>query len=259
VGDPDRGSGPDQPGGFFYNCLPYLEQQALHDMGMGVTDATQKRRLALEMIQTPLVALNCPTRRRAAVYPIRSNRNWLANTERPSNLGQGWFRADYVANGGDVRLGWGYGPGDYGQAAAGQGFLGADQTAKATGLSHQRSQVTVGDIKDGTSNTYLAGEKYLNPDHYFTGQDYGDDEPALGADDYDLHAWTCYSSDSTYRPAQDRPGVTKFWAFGSAHSAGFNVVLCDGSVRTISYSIDLRVHQYLGNRRDQQPLDASQF
>ena len=32
VGDPNRGFGRDQPGGFFYNCLPYMEQQALHDL-----------------------------------------------------------------------------------------------------------------------------------------------------------------------------------------------------------------------------------
>ena len=35
VGDPDSGFGREQPGGFFYNCLPYLEQQVLHDLQSG--------------------------------------------------------------------------------------------------------------------------------------------------------------------------------------------------------------------------------
>ena len=32
VGDPDAGFGTLQPAGFFYNVLPYMEQQALHDL-----------------------------------------------------------------------------------------------------------------------------------------------------------------------------------------------------------------------------------
>ncbi len=114
-------------------------------------------------------------------------------------------------------------------------------------------EVTMAEIKDGASNTYLVGEKYLNPDNYFTGNDYGDDEPALGADDYDLFSWTCY------QPMQDRAGSANFWTFGSAHANGFVVAFCDGSVRSMSFSIDANTHRYLGNRRDQQAIDASQL
>src|SRR5512144_2234645 len=37
TGDADRGSDWRQPGGWIYNVLPYIEQQALHDMGAGLT------------------------------------------------------------------------------------------------------------------------------------------------------------------------------------------------------------------------------
>ena len=33
TGDPDRGNDWRQPGGWIYNVLPYIEQQALHDLG----------------------------------------------------------------------------------------------------------------------------------------------------------------------------------------------------------------------------------
>src|SRR5712672_2279903 len=35
TGSPDFGTGPEQPGGWFYNVLPYIEQGALRDMGKG--------------------------------------------------------------------------------------------------------------------------------------------------------------------------------------------------------------------------------
>jgi hypothetical protein len=60
-------------------------------------------------------------------------------------------------------------------------------------------------------------------------------------------------------PAQDTPGSALRGNFGSAHPGGFGVVLCDGSVRVISFSIDLTTHGRLANRKDGQPLDASKY
>ena len=39
----------------------------------------------------------------------------------------------------------------------------------ATGIVYTGSLVKMSDITDGTSNTYLLGEKYLDPDNYSTG------------------------------------------------------------------------------------------
>jgi prepilin-type processing-associated H-X9-DG protein len=38
--------------------------------------------------------------------------------------------------------------------------------------------------------------------------------------------------------------------FGSAHSSGFHMSYCDGSVRVIEYDIDPIVHMAGSNRRD---------
>ena len=45
------------------------------------------------------------------------------------------------------------------------------------------------------------------------------------------------------------------WGFGSAHANGFNMAFCDGSVQSMSYTIDLDVHRHLCNRKDDQPVD----
>ena len=125
----------------------------------------------------------------------------------------------------------------------------------ATGIVFAGSQVTMADVRDGTTNTYLFGEKYLDPDHYTDGYGAGDNESMYMGDNGDIVR--CYNA--SYPPRQDRQGWNDYHPFGSAHSGGFNVVLCDGSVRSISYSIDPAIHRYLHNRKDREPIDASKF
>ena len=47
--------------------------------------------------------------------------------------------------------------------------------------------------------------------------------------------------------------------FGSAHPGILNMALCDGSVRSIAYTIESQVHLYLGNRDDKQAVDQAKF
>jgi hypothetical protein len=56
---------------------------------------------------------------------------------------------------------------------------------------------------------------------------------------------------------QDRIGVANWDAFGSAHAAGFNAVLCDNAVMNISYDVDREVHRRLGNRLDGLPVNSA--
>jgi prepilin-type processing-associated H-X9-DG protein len=116
--------------------------------------------------------------------------------------------------------------------------------------------ISIGDIKDGTTNTYCVGEKYLNPDNYATGKDPSDNENLYVGYDNDMYRT---SNAGAGTPIQDRNGIQNTRIWGSPHGSGFNMAFCDGSVRSINYSIDPVTHARLGNRRDGQVVDHSKF
>ena len=253
IGDPDKGSGQTQPGSWAFSLLPYLEQQALYGMANGGTDADKMVILA-QMSSIPVASFYCPTRRPAAATPKRSYTLatfGLGGAVQCYNANDVALhaRSDYRGNAGDMMVSWGAGPRPT-QAAAGLGFV---NTAAATGIFFQRSAVNAAHVRDGLGNTYLFGEKYLNPDRYRDGQDAGDDQSCWTGDDWDLQAWTR----TDMSPQQDRSGLTLTFVFGSAHPISWQAVLCDGAVRAISYSIDPEVHRRLGNRRDGLVFDPS--
>ena len=51
-----------------------------------------------------------------------------------------------------------------------------DQSSNCAGIAYFRSQIKLAQVFDGSSNTYLIGEKYLNPDFYLNGADNADNE-----------------------------------------------------------------------------------
>jgi len=253
LGHPDRGFGKTQPGGWIYNILPFIEQQALHDMGgsgdnLTIQDANARR------VATPLPSFNCPSRRPVALYRFDSSLQFRLTDGTISQVA----RSDYAMNGGDyVQLRSTASPADL--AAADDPTHTWDDTSHQTGISYQRSQVKMSDITDGASNTFLIGEKYINSDHYTDGKDMGDSETMYSGDDNDLLRWTGVlgtvgTSTDNKLPVQDRhtstsEGYRVQW-FGSVHADCFNMSFCDGSVQTISYSIDAEVYRCYGNRKD---------
>jgi len=109
VGDPDRGFGLDQPGGWRYNLLPFIEQGAVHQRGSGGTP-DEKRLAAEALTQTPIATFFCPSRRAAKLYPHNPK---TVQSNRPNNPGVGGVRCNgadmvakscYSANGGTLFL-----------------------------------------------------------------------------------------------------------------------------------------------------------
>jgi prepilin-type N-terminal cleavage/methylation domain-containing protein/prepilin-type processing-associated H-X9-DG protein len=274
TGDADLGNDQHQPAGWIYNILPYLEQQALHDMGAGLAIA-KKNAAHMRRLVTPLSTLYCPTRRRAlaytwAQYYCVANAAWSVAPTAARN--------DYAVNGGDtftapgspVAAQWTplYEEVYSGPATLADGGVGgsaaqlalakatfANSAKVATGIAYCGSLVKLTDIRDGTSNTYLLGEKYVMPDYYGTGQDQGDNEAALVGENEDISRWTATS----FPPCQDTPGSARRWCFGSAHANGLQMAFGDGSVQMIGYSIDRETHRRLGNIADGLPIDAKAF
>lgn len=251
-GDPDRGYGATQCGSWLYSILPYIEQAILHDTGLGATGAA-KTAATGTIASTAVVTFYCPSRRQAVAYPDTWSQYF--NRSKQSRVG----KTDYAANAGDGTYWDGFGrqPASAAQADGGTFAWAVTNNPSlgtyCSGVIYYRSQLDVAQILDGLSATYLLGEKYLNPDLYQTGSDLGDNQDATIGFEADNHRFTHLA----YQPQQDRPGYTDFKIFGSAHVAGFAAAFCDGSVRTVSYSISPETHRRLGNRQDRQPVDPT--
>lgn len=241
IGDPDRGFDERQPGGWVFNTLPYTEQEALHDSGSGLNAAEKLPALAgMNGMALPLV--QCPSRRGSTPYPT-------AFTPKNAEFVPAVGKTDYAANAGDgpwgAENGHPAGPTTLRQADSGRyRWTGTQET----GVVFQRSKVRLADIRDGTSNTYLLGEKYVNPDHYRTGRDNGDDQSMYVGYDIDTCRWTRFQDGVAFTPLRDTSGELHYHQFGSAHPGGCSFVFCDGSVRVISYTIDPEVHRRSGTR-----------
>ena len=264
AGDPDRGFGEAQTGSWPYNILPYIEQQDLHGLGSdGQPDVVtpQQREQAKITVTTPLTVYHCPSRRDAKLYasywrlesPTSGPRN-ATNTEMIAKI-------DYATCAGTTVVEFGVGDN------LTTPWPSADELAKQrgwepiSGVCYQRSTIKLTEITDGTSKTYMVGEKFMDPDFY---------ESVNGfAHQNEHHGLYCYGWDQTrvahktgWRPWQDvrllenQHFLNRAYAsaaklrFGSAHPGSMNMVFCDGSVHRIPYEIDGRVHEYHGNRHD---------
>jgi prepilin-type N-terminal cleavage/methylation domain-containing protein len=249
TGDPDRGFGPAQPGGWIFNVLPFIEQDNLRRMGAGLAGPDRDATLA-QRDGTALPLLYCPSRRAAAPYP---------NTGTPPlNAGYNPLvgKTDYAANSGDgPRDGYTPQPASYDEGDSPTypwvGF-------RETGVVYRRSTVRLAAITDGTSQTYLLGERYMDPAFYATGQDGGDNQSMLVGFDADNCRFT--GGPGSYAgylpPARDQTGLYLIYSFGSAHPATCHFAFCDGSVQAISYTISPETHRRLGNRMDGLPVES---
>ena len=269
--DSDRGFGRKQPGGWHFSILPYMGLDNLHDMSMG-----QNYLAITNMIAMPVSTFICPSRREATVTPYGCGTTggcpYMQIRQFPASDYPNTAKTDYAANGGDGPCagsnpnvpGSGSPPGCYSTADG----ISAATTAHdylwgsnhPTGVINAASECKMADITDGASNTFLIGEKYLDPDYYSTGSDGGDDAGWATGYDYDVDRWVAVGG-AVQMPIQDTPGIGGGLDlnFGSAHANNLNMAFCDGSVQAINYSIDPETWRRLGNREDGLTIDPTKL
>jgi prepilin-type N-terminal cleavage/methylation domain-containing protein/prepilin-type processing-associated H-X9-DG protein len=267
VGDPDRGYGKSQPGPWTYSVLPYMEEGTLWSMGQGETNAATKKKLLSQMNERQPDGFICPSRRPSRPTGIKPH--WAPVN---CNFIPVSGKSDYAINvGGDALVGDLYdyaGPSSIAEAEspAYQAKWPTPESIllkygyKYNGVNELRSEIRLAQITDGTSHTYLIGEKYLRTQSYdgvgASGSptyDKGDNETIFTGFNRD------YQRSSFFPPQQDRPGAELDSTFGSAHPGAMNMSMCDGSVQTISYDIDPETHRRLGIRDDGDALTNAPF
>jgi prepilin-type N-terminal cleavage/methylation domain-containing protein len=253
AGDPDRGFGMRQPGGWIFSILPYIEETTLANMGKGQPDAA-KRAAGKTRVGTPVGIFHCPTRRRPDQFAYIHGTNYV-NIDRPSVIA----RTDYAANGGDTGFNTSstYGPGiDTLTKKCDSAFVGLfnSTNSNSTGIVSQVSQWPAAAVRDGLSKTYLVGERYLHVSTYESGSPADDDQGWDVAYDWDNVRWTNVPPKNDEQVDNVNGGNENF---GSIHLAAFHMAMCDNSVKSVNYEIDSTVHRQCGNRKDGGPSEMT--
>ncbi len=269
VGDPNKGFGKGQPGSWVYSLLPFMEQNALYQLGSGTTSTTSAPKLDTdEVLSTPLDSFICPSRRTTKVYKLGTSS--YSNSNFSASEGA---KTDYAGNYGSTSI----------SVSNNASYSEKNKNIKnsgtlPTGMIFDCSAVKMGEVRDGTTNTYLAGEKFVYADKYeesekgdthvmYSGPQSDGTGSAGNSNFRSAGHYTNFSQSSgtvdatgtSYPPMQDRTttnGGSSNYApssFGAPHAGGFGMCMADGSVHSISYSIEGSIHAALANRRDMMP------
>ena len=223
-----RASNGDRCQSWMVQILPLLEQSALYDSWNFGADVKSNK---LDANGQPLASRNlpaflCPTR------PDEKHRNVMF---------QGW-------SGGFTDYGGCFGAGNLAINSASSNrtmYFGADSVSargintKRGGIFYGNSNTSNRDIRDGTSNTVIAGEvQRLN----------GGTVPTTSIDGWAVGGLPTLftTANSTVQTKMGINGLQRETA-GSDHKGGAHFTFADGAVRFMSENMDLKLYSNLGS------------
>jgi prepilin-type N-terminal cleavage/methylation domain-containing protein len=210
-----------------YHILPYLEQSPLHgqfDDEKQSTFGTPGGAVEnIDLIATVLPNYRCPSDSEGAATAY-----WASflpyNPEIPALAASNYVGSSSVCQ--PCHFGW---------------FV-EGQTASAcpsglTGVMYRNSETAISNITDGTTHTFLVGERRFTEG---TPGPYWASLPGPSS-----NKTACWSGSVTahLRDLHDMglPMINGHWVgFSSYHPAGVEVVMCDGSVRTVGENLQIK-------------------
>lgn len=263
-------SGPDGWNHFF-KILPYIEQQQVYNLanfqaplkskGGNTTDNGE-----VFVARVAMPTYYCPSRR----VNERYGSDILTATSRNDYAGCQGFRtglaqscaptstlpappnglADGSANAGDINRG---------------NFAGYRGAIIWGGSGFKRR---LADFKDGTSNSFIAGEKSIAPKGF--SNEGGDNEwwQNAGWDEDNVRAHFLPTADQSnpwkcngFKTPPDPNTGDTVWRrnFGGPHPGGVNMVFGDGSVKSIKYTVSATTFRKLAVIDDNEPLSADEY
>jgi hypothetical protein len=236
-------SDPTQAAGALFQILPYLEQGNVYNLGNA--NAIQAQ---------PIKTYYCPSRRKP-ITRLNGTRPIALNDYAVPVWGTGSFPCWNLPNNStyDVRH---------------------DSCVFVRGVNKQIGRIA--EVTDGTSNTMMFGEKFVDTKRYvpvelsadIAPQGMGGNPTTIGWTDDGY--WQAISSWGTTRCTLSSvirdadylsrtPPPDWYKAFGSAHPAGINICLADGSVRGLSFQIPSAVLQLVARKNDGLVVDINSF
>ncbi|MEP3482304.1 MAG: DUF1559 domain-containing protein [Fuerstiella sp.] len=197
--------------GWTVSILPFIEQYELYQkLDTNLLHGGTAQQTA--MLKTEVRALRCPS----------------DATPKTNSFRDGWGTSNYVGNFGSTAIPrWdplsGDGPGQVPSLPAGNSRYRPSKGKFANGILAINSKVGFRYITDGTSNTFMIGERSV------TGKAAIWPGPRSNFNESDVVADGSFSSTLNQSAT----------SYGSRHSkGGINIALCDGSVRTIAADLE---------------------
>ena len=249
VGDPDKAVDDQRNGGIFYHILPHIELVTIWEMGAGLAPNSAQQKAAFGVrAGTPVPTYTCPER------------------------GSALFRGAKGLNNATIAPGDSIARTDYGGCLSAASWNGGG----AMDTENYGPTRELEEIYDGTSNVFLAGERFLAPEHYRP-EVWNTADPnrvscnnaswSVGFEG-DIVSSVLDPSGNPNPPLRDTPGLMRCYknpstgalderyggAFGGPHSV-LLMAMCDGGVRGVDFGVDPTLFKQIGTINDGGTVD----